>query len=269
MTPAPRAAGFVRTLDGLGGFFTLAAPPPPVSDAVGWAEVLSPRALSARVDVVRSTLAETAGIPPTELDPKVAVSAVQVGLASRLWSVALACAVLHSWVPDLSSRSLLASPVHRGQVPLGVRDARHGYVVATPGEAARRIVETVVSSSLRDLHEACARVGRTPERVLVSNSTSSLVGALRVLTGRLPGHSAPVAGLGALLLADPAVRVGGGMVPAADLPSGVGTAVPGQDPDEQAFLRSGCCVFYRLPGHGLCPDCVLAPAHPERVTEAH
>ncbi|MGC5583320.1 (2Fe-2S)-binding protein [Ornithinimicrobium sp. W1665] len=267
--PAPQAAGLVRTLDGLGGFFALAAPPPQGSDAVPWAQVLSGPALEPRFDAVRTLLADGAGIPVGELDPKVAVSAVQVGLASRLWSVVLASAVLHSWVPDLSSASLLASPVHRGSVPLGVRDADHGYAVTSPEEAARRIGKTVVASSLHDLHEACAKTGRTPERVLVSNSTSSLVGALRVLGGRRPEVAGRVAELGRLLLADPAVRAGGALVPASDLPAGVGTEVPGHDPAEAAFLRTGCCVFYHLPEHGLCPDCVLAPTHPGRVTEAH
>jgi len=268
-TASQGAAGLVRTLDELGGFFALSAPPPGGSDAVAWADVLSGPALRARFDAVRTILADGAGVPAHELDPKVAVSAVQVGLASRLWSVALASAVLHSWLPDLSSASLLASPVHRGQVPLAVQDVGAGYAVASPEEASRRIVGTVVASSLRDLHEACAREGRTPPRVLVSNSTSSLVGALRVLGGRRPKHAGRVAELGALLLADPAVRAGGTLVPAADLPPGVGTTVPGVDPAEQAFVRSGCCVFYHLPGHGLCPDCVLAPTHPDRVTEAH
>ena len=267
--PASGAAGLVRTLDGLGGFFSLAAPPPTASDAVGWTEVLSAPALEARFAVVRATLADGAGIPAGDLDPKVAVSAVQVGLASRLWSVALASVVLHSWLPDLSSSALLASPVHRGAVPLGVRDGGRGAAVASPQEAAHRIVEEVVASSLRDLHQACARVGRTPEKVLVSKSTSSLVGALWVLTARRPEHADDVAALGALLLADPAVRAGGGLVAADELPPGVGTAVPGEDPTDRAFLRAGCCVFYHLPGHGLCPDCVLARTHPERVTEAH
>jgi iron complex transport system ATP-binding protein len=268
-TPAPGAAGLVRTLDGLGGFFALPAAPPDGTDAVPWADVLAGPALRARFEVVRTILADGAGMPADGLDPKVAVSAVQVGLASRLWSVALASAVLHSWLPDLSSTSLLASPVHRGQVPLAVRDLAAGYAVDSPEEAARRIVGTVVGSSLRDLHEACAREGRTPPRVLVSNSTSSLVGALRVLSARRPEHAGRVAELGNLLLADPAVRAGGDLVPAADLPPGVGTTVPGVDPAEQAFVRSGCCVFYHLPEHGLCPDCVLAPTHPGRVTEAH
>src|SRR5699024_8703219 len=137
-TASQGAAGLVRTLDELGGFFALSAPPPGGSDAVAWAEVVSGPALRARFDAVRTILADGAGVPAHELDPKVAVSAVQVGLASRLWSVALASAVLHSWLPDLSSASLLASPVHRGQVPLAVQDVGAGYAVASPEEASRR-----------------------------------------------------------------------------------------------------------------------------------
>ena len=75
----------------------------------------------------------------------------------------------------------------------------------------------------------------------------------------------PTLVLSALLLASPASD-GGALVDPQTLPAGVGGPMERSD---EAFLRSGCCVFYRLPGHGLCPDCVLATRHPERVTEAH
>src|SRR5690606_38330905 len=121
-----------------------------------------------------------------ELDPKVAVSAVQVSLASRLWSVALAGAVLHGWVPQLTADNLLASPEHRGRVPLGLRDPHAGYAVPEPADAARLLDELVVQAGLADLETACASLGRTPRRVLVSNSTSALVGGTRVLARLRP-----------------------------------------------------------------------------------
>lgn len=269
MTDAPagaRAREALAGLTGLGGFFSLAAPPPPGSDALPWADVLAAPALEARFHAVRRALAEGDGLPVDELDPKVAASAVQVGLASRLWSVALGSAVLHGWVPDLGSASLLASPVHRGTVPLGVADPLRGYAVDDLPEAALVIRDVVVDDSLAALVSACASVGRTPARVLTSNATSALVGGARVLAAARPEHADRAWELARLLLADPVVARGGGAVDPASLPEGVGGAM--QRPDE-AFLRSGCCVFYRLPGHGLCPDCVLAPGRPEQVTPGH
>lgn len=256
----------LAALGSLGGFFTLVGPPPAGSDALPWPEVLAEDALTARFASVRSALAGSTGMAVDEVDPKVAVSATQVGLASRLWSVALGAAVLEGWLPDLGSASLVASPVHRGAVPLGVADPAQGYAVPSLPEAADAIAGTVVQDSLAALHAACASAGRTPDRVLVSNSTSALVGAARVLASHRPDRGADAWALARLLLAHPAVAAGGEVVSPDALPAGVGGAM---QTTEEAFLRSGCCVFYRLPGHGLCPDCVLAPSRPEQVTEAH
>ena len=88
----------------------------------------------------------------------------------------------------------------------------------------------------------------------------------RVLA-RLRPHAGPRAWeLARALLALPGVAQGGGLRDPETLPAGVGGAMERAD---EAFLRTGCCIFYRLPGHGLCPDCVLAQHHPERVTPAH
>ncbi len=266
MTDASPGAPLRRTLDSLGGFFTLVAPPPAGSDALPWPRVLAEDALTARFATVRAALATGSRMAVDEVDLKVAVSATQVGLASRLWSVALGAAVLEGWLPDLGSEALLASPVHRGEVPLGVADPGRGYEVSSLPEAADVIGRTVVADSLAALNAACAAAGRTPARVLVSNSTSALVGAARVLSSHRPEHAGNAWGLARLLLRQPAVAEGGDVVEPVGLPAGVGGAMERAD---EAFLRTGCCVFYRLPGHGLCPDCVLAPSRPEQVTEAH
>lgn len=269
--PVRDPAAWSRTLDDLGGFFTLTLAPGP--EAVPWPQVLDARALGARIEAVRASLAGSTGLPVADVHPQVAASATQVGLASRLWSVALATSVGHGWLPDLSSANLVASPVHRGPVPLGVADSRAGYAVPTLDDAVTRIDGTLVRGSLAELDQACAAVGRTPVRVLVSNSASALVGGARVLARQRPGNAPAVWELTGALLSRTDLAQGGRAVDPATLPDGVGGAmgagVPGATVADEAFLRSGCCVFYRLPGHGLCPDCVLAPAHPERVTEAH
>lgn len=268
-TPAQPERGqdlVIEDLTALGGFFTLVAAPPAHEGAVAWREVLAEDALAARFTQVRAALATGSELPEDEVDPKVAVSATQVGLASRLWSVALASAVVHGWVPDLSPDGLVASPVHRGPVPLGVRDPARGYAVPTLAEAVSVIGTTVVDGSLTLLDEACARAGRTPAKVLVSNDASALVGAARVLARHRPEHGARAWELARALLRHPYVTAGGEVRPKADLHHCVGGAM---ELREEAFLRTGCCVFYRLPGHGLCPDCVLAPSRPEQVTDAH
>lgn len=253
-------------MTGLGGFFTVAAPPGAGTGAVPWAEVLAEEALTERFAAVRHALAQSSGMPSAEVDRQVAVSATQVGLASRLWSVALASVVLHGWVPDLSPVNLLASPVHRGPVPLGVRDPGAGRAVGSTDQAVREIDRVLVHGSLAVLDEACARVGRTSARVLASNAASALVGGARVLASARPGQAADAWDLARGLLARPSDGLGARIVDPAGLPPGTGGAMGRED---EVLLRSGCCLFHRTPGHGLCPDCVLAPAHPERVTPGH
>lgn len=228
--------------------------------------MLAEDALVPRFSAVRQALASGSGLPVDDVDPKVAVSATQVGLASRLWSVTLASAVLHGHVPDVSSENLVASPEHRGPVPLGLLDPARGYAVGSSSAAVPVIDRLVVRGSLADLNTACAEVGRTPERVLVSNATSSLVGAARVLAQLRPqaGHRAWQ--LVRALLALPGVASGGDLRAPESLPAGVGGAM---EHTGEAFLRSGCCVFYRFPGHGLCPDCVLARRRPGEITPSH
>lgn len=295
---ADPATACLATLEELGGFFALVPAPGPGTSAVPWPEVLSEDALSTRFASVRAALAESSRLPVEQVDPKVAVSATQVGIASRLWSVALGGSVLHGWVPDLTSDNLVASPEHRGEVPLGVRDPEKGYAVPTlpspgpdrpdrPGDgqrphtrpdhpdhlghldlpgSAQLLAARVAHGPLAELEAACARVGRTPRRVLASNSTSALVGGARVLARLRPAQAATTWALTRELLTQPGVATGGAAVASADLPEGVGGAMERAD---EAFLRSGCCVFYRLPGHGLCPDCVLAPSRASEVTPGH
>lgn len=257
-------APWQQTLAELGGFFTLATSPGP--EALPWAQVLQPEPLGARLEAVRAALAGSTRLPVADIDRQVAVSAAQVGIASHLWSVALATVVLHRWLPDLSARNLYSAPGLRGPLPLGVVDPDAGYAVPSLAEAVARVGEILVRGSLAELEQAYAQVGRTPLKVLTSNTASSLVGGARVLALHRPQHAAATWELTRELLTSTDLARAGRVVDPGSLPAGVGGAMGSP---EEAFLRSGCCVFYRLPGHGLCPDCVLAPAHPDRVTEAH
>lgn len=250
----------------LGGFFELTEPRG--TDAVPWADALEPQALRPRIEVVRGALAQATGQQVDEVDAKVAVSALQVGLASRVWSVALAGVVLHGWLPDLSSRSLRASPVHRGKVPLGVVDPTAGQSVdpTDPHGAAHVLSGVVVQDALAQLDDACVAVGRVSAQVLRSNTASSLVGAARVLTSKVPSAGPTAWALAGALLAEPDLATGGTVRVRADLPAGTGGAMETQD---EAFMRRGCCLYDRLPEHGLCPDCVRAERRPDLVTPGH
>ncbi|WP_151524295.1 (2Fe-2S)-binding protein [Serinicoccus kebangsaanensis] len=258
--------GLLPTLGDLGGFFEVTDPTVRDSDAVAWTDALAPDALTARVATIRAALGRATGQTAEDVDVRVAVSALQVGLASRLWSVALAGAVLHDWVPDLTSANLVASPVHAGRVPLGLVDPGAGYAVTGLPEITDRVAGTVVDDSLAALEAACTQVGRTSAQVLRSNSASSLVGAARVLAGARPSSGPRAWEVVRRLLEVPALARGGGVRERSGLPAGTGG---GMEHHAEAFLRRGCCLYDRLPGHGLCPDCVRAVRRPDLVTPGH
>jgi ferric iron reductase protein FhuF len=82
-------------------------------------------------------------------------------------------------------------------------------------------------------------------QVLWGNVASSLAGALTMLGAARPDRRATAAGLVGDLVAR------GTLAGAGDL-----------DPAGPTFVRRSCCLFYRIPGAGICGDCVLdeAPA---------
>lgn len=184
-----------------------------------------------------------------EVEPRIAVSAVQVGLVSRVWSVALACALLQDWVPDLSTDLLHIGPDHRSPVTLASADPSAGRPVRGTAETAEALRDLVLAGSVTDIDLACAELGRTSDRVMVSNTASALVNAGRMLVRRRPDLEQPVDALVRTLLLDPRLARGGGFV-------------QGPPGGPTTFRRRGCCLYYRLADHGLCPDCVLVGAGP-------
>lgn len=239
---SPDPEELAKSLTGIGGFFTWAASPG--GDLVPLREALVAPALPRRFAAMREALASSTGQDRGSVDERIAVSAVQVGLVSRMWSVALAAAALHGWVPDLSTEVLACGQGHRNPVPLATVAPAGGRRVNGPVEAAEAVADLVLGASVGDITAACADLGHTSRQVLVSNAASALVGAARVLSTHRP-EVAEVAGATVFALLDDArLRAGGGFV-------------------GRTFTRRGCCLFYRLPGHGLCPDCVLVrPGHP-------
>ncbi|WP_260609752.1 (2Fe-2S)-binding protein [Streptomyces sp. WAC06614] len=170
-------------------------------------------------------------------DPRVAASTAQLGIASRMWSLGLGCAVLSGQVPDLAPDRVRWRLPPAGSLQLWLPEP-----VALPGgELARTVLDgnlAVLDRAVRD------RFGLSP-RILRGNAASALVGALRVLMGRLPGPPYPPVPVVAGLLADDGPLAGTGTFVHEE---GLGVA----------FVRRSCCLYYRVPtGGGLCGDCVL------------
>ncbi|MFD5618973.1 (2Fe-2S)-binding protein [Streptomyces yangpuensis] len=164
---------------------------------------------------------------------RVAASTAQFGIASRLWSLGLGCAALDGRVPDLAADRVWWRLPEEGSLQLWLP------------EPAARPVDGLGESVLGNLALLEAglrrRYGVSPT-VLRGNAASGLVGALRVLIDRVPGGAA-VEVVSALL------AEGGAL-------AGTGTFLH-EEGLGVAFVRRSCCLYYRVPGGGLCGDCVL------------
>ncbi|MFD5142175.1 (2Fe-2S)-binding protein [Streptomyces sp. NPDC058401] len=221
--------GVLRELRSVGPFFTVACgeePPGPGFRPLG--ELYGER-LGPYVAEVGRRIGSGPG--------RVAASTAQFGIVSRLWSLGLGCAVLAGRVPDLGPGSLWWRLPGAGSLELWLPEPAE-----LPGETPAGALADTVLGNLAVLDTALREQFGVSPLVLRGNAASGLVGAVRVLTDRVPGEAA--AELAAGLLAD------GGPL------GGTGTYLhePGLG---VAFTRRSCCLYYKVPGGGLCGDCVL------------
>lgn len=175
-------------------------------------------------------------------EPRIAASIAHLGLAARLWSVALGCAVVYGRIPDLSPRHLRWDP--DGSAPDDLWLAVQGPGESLPGDA-RTLTDVVLHGHLEPLAAALRTAYRPASGLLWGNTASALVGAVRQLGPHGAGARARV--LVGELLAHPLLE---------------GTL------DPRTLRRRSCCLYYRLPGGGVCGDCCFtrAPRSSPRAT---
>lgn len=222
----------------LGGFFVLrtrADPAGPAPEGLATlAETYATVAPEAQRDALALRVATVAGRLRAP-EPRVSVSISQQGLAARLWSVALGCAALYGRVPALDPRRLRWDPTATAHEDLWLTEVR-----PLPGDAAT-LADTVLHGHLEPLGVALrARYGIAPG-LLRGNAGSALAGAARELDrwARAGGRTDVAERARVLtdeLLAHPLLR-------------GTGTRTA------TAFRRRSCCLYYRVPGGGVCGDC--------------
>ncbi|WP_424890893.1 (2Fe-2S)-binding protein [Streptomyces sp. XH2] len=232
-------------LASVGPFFALRTGEAPAG-AAEYGPLLDERTLRARVE----TVAERLG---TE-DRRVAASVAYQGIAGRLLSVALGSAVLTGDVPALAGDRLRWHPARTAPDDLWLPEPA-ALPRPADGGPADLIRDHVLRGPLADLHRITRDVVAVSGRLLWGNAASSLAGSLRVLhtwcrdRGR-PGDAARATALARAVLGDPLLR-------------GTGTLTAGGPPHaEPSFVRSTCCLYYRVLPGGMCGDCVLRHAPP-------
>ncbi|MFF5979706.1 (2Fe-2S)-binding protein [Streptomyces olindensis] len=166
---------------------------------------------------------------------RVAASVTHQGLAARLWSVTLGCAALYGGIPDLDARLLHWDADGSAPDDLWLSDVR-----PLPGDAPT-LADTVLHGHLEPLSAALRAHHRLAPGLLRGNAASALAGAAREFDRRARGQgrtdaAARARSLAAELLAHPLLDGAGSLT---------GTA----------FRRRSCCLYYRVPGGGVCGDC--------------
>ncbi|MEU5597936.1 (2Fe-2S)-binding protein [Streptomyces sp. NPDC020298] len=227
----------------LGGFFVLrttadtgATPPGPLPTLAqtyaGTASHLRRSALTARVETVADRL-RTA-------EPRVAASIAHQGLAARLWSAALGCAALYGRLPDLDPALLTWDFAVTAPDDLWLTEVRPLPPAPCPTQADA-LADAVLHGHLEPLGDALGARYGVATGLLWGNAGSALAGAARGLDrwARTNGRT-DVADrartLTAALFAHPLLRTTGTLT-------------------EAGFRRRSCCLYYRVPGGGVCGDC--------------
>ncbi|MFC8671996.1 (2Fe-2S)-binding protein [Streptomyces griseorubiginosus] len=167
-------------------------------------------------------------------EPRIAASIAHLGLAARLWSAALGCAAVYGRIPDLSPGRLHWDP--DGSAPEDLWLAPREPGESLPGDA-RTLADVVLHGHLEPLAAALRTAYRPASGLLWGNAASALVGAVRQLGSH--GAGARARALAAELLAHPLLE---------------GTL------DRRTLRRRSCCLYYRLPGGGVCGDCCFTRA---------
>ena len=222
-------------LAALGPFFAVSSHPPLAAPVPPWrpaSELTGPSGpLRDRIAAVRAALAAGGGRAVGEIEPRVAASAVHLGLVARLIAPALGAAVLRCPL-DMRPRGLWWQDVPGGPVPLSVPAPDPGT-----GEWGRPLFWQL----LAPVTAAIARLVPVSGRVLWGNVASAVNTAAAQAAGQRPD------------LAEDAWQAAGRMFCSPWLRGE-------RHPPGPAFRRSSCCLFYRIAPENpsVCGDCVLA-----------
>jgi hypothetical protein len=223
---------------GIGPFFAVATGQEPPGG--GWVPVRS-LGRSGDGDPIAVRIAAVRGALGT--DARVAASTTFQGLAAQLVAPLFAAFVLGGGLPVPASG--------------GLDDALHWrpggagpwlWWPGTDGAVAPCTDEVLGDVLLGLLAPAAAAVRarvRVAERVLSSNVASAVASARRLLGAARPDLAVRATAVAEKILAGPALTA------AAQL-------LPPEPPDLRwTFRRRSCCLYYRVPGGGICGDCVL------------
>ncbi|MFF4346046.1 (2Fe-2S)-binding protein [Streptomyces sp. NPDC001530] len=238
----------LAALGSLGGFFVLRTGVPPRGPLPTLAQAYAAPQLDAQKEVYTDPITFRVRKIMQSLrapERRIAVSIAQQGLAARLWSIALGAAALYGQVPDLDPELLRWDPDGSAPDDLWLSEVRALPVTA--------VDEVVRAGHLAPLAAVLHSRYRVSTGLLWGNAGSALAGAVRQLDRWARANGRPEVG-------DRARTIASVLFAHPDLS---GTL------DSRTLRRRSCCLYYRVPGGGLCGDCCfLRPPWPANGSAA-
>lgn len=200
------------------------------TDGDGWSPLSTLLDSSARTQLIDG-VAQRMGTD----EIRVAASSAFFGLAARLWSVALGTIALDGRCIDLDPDHLLWSD--DSGIALHIVEPRWGDELRS--EVVEGNLAPIITAWRPDVAPG----------LLWGNAASGLRGAAHVITGRKTNRPDGPRRVSRVEQALATVREDSRLREAVDAESG---------------RRRSCCLYYRLPGAGVCGDCVftLPPTRP-------
>jgi ferric iron reductase protein FhuF len=237
------AVSVLRRASLIGGFFAVDVSPE-TARWQGFTDLLAPsgRELELGVERTRAALASRAGLELAAIDPRVAPSLWLLGWAARLVSPWFGAAVTTGSVPVVSAESLWWLPSAGQPVPLAVAEPLGVTTsVDEPALLAGLVQDHCLRPFVEPLVAATATAYSISGQVLWGNVASATAGAATTLARLEPQNAASSYAVAVALLDFGQIRGAGAFA----------------DPSGGRFRRNSCCLLYRVPGAGLCADCVL------------
>ncbi|MGW4641004.1 (2Fe-2S)-binding protein [Sphaerisporangium sp. NPDC004334] len=226
---------------------------------------------------------------------RVAASVLFQGLAARLWSPVIGAVAARGLIPAEAPSDLHWRPAATGPLPLRASATSRWLVLPARGGSAGEDLPAGVDSSAQGVpdggtssggavpgggggSEGAGGAAEVAYRVVVTDLLEPLLGAVREIAGvsvpLLWGNAASsLAGtLRTLPVARPDLGPRAARLVREVLGLGVlaGTGRLAEPaPGWYSFVRVSCCLYYRVPGGGMCDDCALLDPAVREAQWAH
>jgi ferric iron reductase protein FhuF len=224
----------------LGPFFTVRLPGAARGD-LAWHrfEVLSE---PAGVALLAERISELSRLLGTDQRRPVA-SILHLGAASAICAPLLATAAIAGSIPPLQQGRLRFGFEANGPLQLALDDCPPDGPPGLLPHLADQLIDVALSGLLAPFTRALTETAGVPANTLRGNVFSALAAAARLITPAASGVRARAL-VDLLARRHPPLRGAGTLNWRATEPS-------------MYFRRRNCCLFYRIPGGGICGDCVL------------